>query len=247
MQDYINYRKSISHELISIKDRVRYIIGGQHWGEEGRYKEVILMDVLRKHLPKTVSVGTGFIMGENALSSQIDIIIYRNDFPLLFQQADFVIVPPEAVLGIIEVKSSADNTTKINEAIDKLSRNADLVSDNVFTGIFAYDGPLNICNSLRDTLSQSRGKVKYLCLGSKLYLMYWYKPLNDLRTPISHYRIYQMEDLAFGYFIANLVHDVYHFTTGNAIPSSLTRMLYPIREGKEAYRLQGSEIICQDD
>ena len=34
MSDYNSYQKSISFELISIKDRVRDFIGRRHWGEE---------------------------------------------------------------------------------------------------------------------------------------------------------------------------------------------------------------------
>lgn len=38
MPDYQAYQKSISEELISIKDRVRYFIDNHHWAEDGRYK-----------------------------------------------------------------------------------------------------------------------------------------------------------------------------------------------------------------
>lgn len=41
MPDYVAYRKSISNELIDIKDRVRDFIDDVHWGEDGRYKEII--------------------------------------------------------------------------------------------------------------------------------------------------------------------------------------------------------------
>ncbi len=77
MPDYISYRKSLSHELMSIKNRVRNFVS--HWPEDGRYKEVILKNVLEAHLPKTVSVGTGFVVGDcSRTSSQIDIIVYSN-------------------------------------------------------------------------------------------------------------------------------------------------------------------------
>lgn len=76
MPNYLEYQKSISSELISIKDRLRNFIDDHHWPEDGRYKEIILSDILRKHLPKSVSVGTGFIVCEQGLSTQIDIIIY---------------------------------------------------------------------------------------------------------------------------------------------------------------------------
>ena len=83
MPNYLEYQKSISKELLSIKDRLRNFIDDHHWPEDGRYKEIILTDILRKHLPKSVSVGTGFVMGEQGLSTQVDIIIYRNDFPVM--------------------------------------------------------------------------------------------------------------------------------------------------------------------
>ena len=45
-QDTKKFQESITQELNTIKDRVRNLIGNKHWGEEGRYKEVILRNVL---------------------------------------------------------------------------------------------------------------------------------------------------------------------------------------------------------
>ena len=45
--NYLAFQKSISNELIATKDRVRNIIENRHWGEEGRYKEVILIENLK--------------------------------------------------------------------------------------------------------------------------------------------------------------------------------------------------------
>ena len=140
MPNYSDYQKSISSEIISVKDRLRNFIDDHHWPEDGRYKEVILSDILRKHLPKTVSVGTGFIAAGNRLSTQIDIIIYRNDTPLLFQQSDFVIVAPESVLGVIEAKSNIPNSSMLCDVVNKLSNVRSLVSHEIFTGIFAFEG-----------------------------------------------------------------------------------------------------------
>ena len=140
MPNYSDYQKSISSELISVKDRLRNFIDDRHWPEDGRYKEIILSDILRKHLPKTVSVGTGFIASENSLSTQLDIIVYRNDTPVLFQQSDFVIVAPEAVLGVIEVKSNIHDSGMLCGVINKLSAVRSLVSHEIFTGIFAFEG-----------------------------------------------------------------------------------------------------------
>ena len=102
--NYLAFQKSISNELIATKDRVRNIIENRHWGEEGRYKEVILIESLKKRLPKNICVGTGFIINQHLISTQIDIILYRNEIPIILQQGDFVIVPSDAVMGVIEVK-----------------------------------------------------------------------------------------------------------------------------------------------
>ena len=80
-------------------------------------------------------------MGEH-LSTQIDIIIYRMDIPLLFQKADFVIVPESAVLGIIEVKTQLDSAN-IEEAFKKAHENGSLIHHYRFNGIFSYDKDFN--------------------------------------------------------------------------------------------------------
>ena len=82
MPNYLDYQKSISNELISIKNRVRNFIDDHHWGEDGRYKEIILSEILRRHLPKNVSVGTGFVVNQDNISTQIDIIVYDSKYPL---------------------------------------------------------------------------------------------------------------------------------------------------------------------
>lgn len=76
MPNYLDYRKSISNELIFIKDRVRNFIDSNNWGEDGRYKEIILSQVLKNVLPQNVTVATGFVMGnDEEISSQIDIMV----------------------------------------------------------------------------------------------------------------------------------------------------------------------------
>src|SRR5690554_1453256 len=112
------FQESITQELNIVKNRVRNLISDAHWGEEGRFKEAILKNILRKFLPSNLSVGTGFILkatgnndNENRLSNQLDIIIYDNTLPLLFSEGDFIITTHSNVRGIIEVKSKITATT----------------------------------------------------------------------------------------------------------------------------------------
>lgn len=79
-------------------------------------------------------------MGEQGLSTQVDIIIYRNDFPVMFRQSDFVIVVPEAVLGIIEVKSRITEATQLTQVIDKLSVASEIVCKPIFRASFRSRG-----------------------------------------------------------------------------------------------------------
>ena len=46
--DAKEFQKSITEELDVVKNRIRNLIGNRHWGEEGRYKEAILKNILRK-------------------------------------------------------------------------------------------------------------------------------------------------------------------------------------------------------
>ena len=52
------FHESTSKELDVIKNRVRNLIG-RNWGYEGRYKEAILKNVIRRFLPKRYDIGTG--------------------------------------------------------------------------------------------------------------------------------------------------------------------------------------------
>ena len=244
MSDYNKYQKSISDELISIKDRVRNFIDNNHWGEDGRYKEIILSHVLRKHLPKSVSVGTGFIVNDNDdITGQIDIIIYRNDIPLLFKQDDFIIAPTECVLGIIEVKSRA-NTHVCEEVIRTAKRNGEIIGRTVFNGLFAFeDGRTNfdnqdLINLFRDAAA---GSLNHACIGKNKFIKFWnQRMLGSNLHPNPYYAVYNIDDLAFGYFISNLVEQIYKSISGNALSTTLENMFYPIL--KEARRIKTIEI-----
>ena len=181
-------------------------------------------------------------MGEQGLSTQVDIIIYRNDFPVMFRQSDFVIVVPEAVLGIIEVKSRITGATQLTQVIDKLSVASEIVCKPIFSGIFSfegYDGILNrnVNQQMRSTLIRSNGKVNHLCIGKNCFIKYWPEYAPKQENVKAHYSFYEINDLSFGYFISNMVEDVYMATVGANLPETLTSMFYPIEDTKEVHKL----------
>ncbi|WP_243371117.1 DUF6602 domain-containing protein [Geotalea sp. SG265] len=78
-----------------------------HGGLLGDARESFIRDVLERFLPSNVVVGSGQIAdSKEGLSKQIDIIIYRNDFPVLrtFGSGDVYLI--EGVIATIEVKSA---------------------------------------------------------------------------------------------------------------------------------------------
>ena len=131
MSNIIEFYKSISKELDVTKDRVRNLV--PNWSEDGRYKEVILKSVIRRFLSEKYIIGTGFIVkgneirGEHESSKQIDIIIYDSSFNTLFKEGDFIIVTPEGVRGIIEVKTNFKNCPNKNEIINQCNENGKFI------------------------------------------------------------------------------------------------------------------------
>lgn len=194
MPDYLNYQKSIAAEFKAFEKRVRDLIDTSHWGEEGHFKEVVLMNYLKRTLPKHLSVGTGFVRHDDRITKQIDIIIYDNTFPLLFSEGDFIVTTSANVIGIIEVKSKIAPGA-LCEIIDIANNNAEIIvgeSDmTLFNGIFSYNyesGPQRYVHKLNEHdfsnlvrnqhLNEIASRklfscINHIALGDKYFIKLW--------------------------------------------------------------------------
>lgn len=224
------FQESITTELQIIKNRVRDLIGDVHWGEEGRYKEAVLKNILRRFLPQNISVGTGFIVdsrdGTN-ISRQLDIILYDNTCPVLFSEGDFIITTKKNVRGIIEVKSRITTNSfagvvqQFEQSIVHLQpfsiyrpnfirRDRDYQT-RIFLGIFAFDFSGNIDSETIDSaLTTSQGLVNHCCLGTNIFIRKWRsidaeKLIPPVNSQTDFYNIYDINNLSFSYFISNLI------------------------------------------
>lgn len=243
MPNYLEYQKSVAAEFRALENRVRNLIDNKHWGEEGRFKEVILVNYLKKVLPKHLSVGTGFVRNKERITNQIDIIIYDNTFPLLFSEGDFIISTSENVVAIIEVKSNI-MPSKLCEIIYKANENAEIIRDGtdipLFNGVFAYNATsvkskyIEKFNDFdfsylldKKTFSEPISRHLYSCvnhiaLGSKLFVRLWPLGQDDEYNakylegfPEPYYSFYKMEEgLAYSYFFANLQEHLIRLATG---------------------------------
>jgi hypothetical protein len=101
---------SWSAEFIARANRVRALIGGKHWLTDGRHKESVLADFLKRYLPKSLVVTSGFVCApthEPEPSREIDILIA--DFeasPPWFSEGGVSIIPPRSLVAQVQVKTS---------------------------------------------------------------------------------------------------------------------------------------------
>lgn len=97
-----------------------------HGPSIGRFVEVLLLDLLNKYFPKSLSFSSGFIQAmdpelSKSISSQIDILCYdRLNFPVAFESNEIIVATPASIKGLIEVKSTLTKSS-IQQVIDLTS------------------------------------------------------------------------------------------------------------------------------
>lgn len=98
----------------------------EHDLEDGKYREHLLRNILNKIVPKKYSITNGFIIdSNNNRTEEMDIIIYDSNYVPPFFEESYTIVPIEAVVAVIQVKTTltrkqlSDAIRNVN-SIDKL-------------------------------------------------------------------------------------------------------------------------------
>lgn len=103
------------------------LIGVEHHGMRGRLNEIVVEKLIKPLLPPTWEIATGIVCSNNgeisnSQSGQEDILIYDPNFlPPILKEKEQTILPIEAVLAIIEVKSTL-TSTGITQAISHSSK-----------------------------------------------------------------------------------------------------------------------------
>jgi len=214
--DFTSYHKSITDELYSIKNRIRDLV--KHWPTDGEAKEVALRSLLRKLLPESVIVGRGFVVAADRSSSQIDVLIADGRKPTLFKDGDLIIVTPDSVLGVIEVKTRLRSAAQFSEVLAKLSQVEELCrdvtrEDRVWSGLFVFEGHSDeqrlhqhVLSGLGNAYQQTRLPVRCVSCGRDTFARYWNRGADvnsDERGPVWH--SYDLPGIAPSYFVGNLV------------------------------------------
>jgi len=244
---FLEYHKSIANELNATKDRIRQLIGSRHWLTDGEHKEAVLRKILRNQLPELVRVGRGFVCFSNESSHQIDILIIGRDKPTLFRDEELILVTPDAVESIIEVKTVLNDRMTLRKALSKLSKDISRIrsnhNPNCLAGLFIYDESHNriedrvILEELKNAANAEPNKViNWIAFGPDRFFRFW-KSGDDVASLFNNnvWHSYELtHGLAHAYFVSNVTWDV---TEKRGIAHE--RMQYawfPVEGGKEGFR-----------
>lgn len=207
----------LSMELESLKDRVRNLLQDSNWQADGEWKESVLRTILRRHLPKNIEPTRGFVTNGRESSRQIDVLLYNNDKPSLFRDGDLVLVTPDAATGVIEVKSSIPNPSKLKEALRPLASNISMIrrfgGRKAFAALFAFETKLEGYDALDDVLEclheVAGGKrervVDLVALGRSTFVLCWDGPSEGDEPKRRRWHAYYLPDMAPGYFVSNVI------------------------------------------
>ena len=140
--DLTSYAALVGEGFASRINLLAQLIRDAHHPSLGLYRERLLLQTIRDFLPRKFDVGTGFVVfpcerqfdrkvpeaydvlnaSDHTVSRQCDLIVYDcSEYPLILRDGDFVVVRPEAVRAVIEVKGSlsmADIDSSMEHFID---------------------------------------------------------------------------------------------------------------------------------
>ncbi len=139
------FYEGLAKEFVGKVGRLNHFI--RHPLSIGQYHEEVLKNTIRAFLPSRYSLKTGFVFVDpNTVSKQIDILVIDENEPTsyFFQEGDFVIVHPDAVVCGIEVKTRLDKQA-FKDAVENIKSLRQMAAyssyKKSFGGmIFAYTG-----------------------------------------------------------------------------------------------------------
>lgn len=219
--DIEEHFRSLSAEFEALKNRVFNLIGGAHWPTHGDWRESILRSVLRRHLPESIKVARGFIIDGARQSTQIDILLYDAAAPVLYRELDLVVVTPNAVRGVIEVKSTI-RRGELRDMLVKLANNSEFIAGpprgvlhRPAIGVFAYDielgeadAPTWVFRELQAAVAeQPNARIRQLCFGGNFFVHHWRTEPGNWpdNGGYDSWHLYNLRGLAAGYFVSNVI------------------------------------------
>lgn len=225
--------KSWSQELESTSNRIRFLIGDQHWLSDGKHKEAILSNFLRKYTFDNFVFSTGFIVAHDQTSpssGEIDILVSsKGDGIPWFYDSDILITPPENVIAHVHVKSSYNKDALLD--IFKSVKKANIALSNDYStskhantwsaGFFFNQNNLPSIETMKDHIIQGIKSVEDPTLLPKgIYISPHNVILMESEKNIVSVRIIKADDLAAALFLTDF------FESTNTSTSDIGDLLF---------------------
>lgn len=147
------YYRNVQKKILVQRDIIRSLLKDPK--VIGDYYEAIIMDAVRESISEYFAARRGVILAENGQASrECDIIVYSAaEYGPLFLSGDMVVINPEAVRCVIQVKGTI-NIENLNDSIANLAA-VNRLRPGIWklivgfrTGI-PYEGLLKICAESR--------------------------------------------------------------------------------------------------
>lgn len=204
----IEYKEHIRHELA-----------------RGEAHERIVMDLLKHYLGgEAYRVVSGQVVtateNGDVYSTQQDIIVLKKGAEILFKSPTITNASPENVVAVIEVKTNMNCMTGTSdgaiESIVSKDQRIKLDQDHILFGAIGFEKGFSDKNLRRggrslatiDNLIEREVKGKFILAASEKYFVRQYEKSygNEDYRKRKHYFFEQ--GLAFGYFVANVLHHI---------------------------------------
>lgn len=111
--------KSLDRE---VRNQLELASAITHPGESGRARENVIAEFIRKLIPRSFGIDTGFVIdSQGGISRQVDIIIYRTDYHPVFEIGGVKHFMVESVVAVIENKASINTVARLKEALESIA------------------------------------------------------------------------------------------------------------------------------
>ncbi len=175
----------------------------QHNLEDGKYREYLVKRILSKIVPSKYEITNGFVIdSDNNKSDEMDIIIYDKSYVPPFFDETYTVVPIEAVIAIIQVKttltwselkSSIDNLNSIDKLKAKIggkivsASNASIVEEKRFVApykiIVSYKSDIAKNHDFTEEMENKHLDMIYIVDGDHdLYIKHRIEPEGVVNT-----------------------------------------------------------------
>jgi len=195
----MNQIKHIIQAQIDQLVQLAEVAGGiKHKPTVGALREEYIIEFIKKLIPDSVNITSGFIVDAYGhISPQLDLIVTKKSaLPLMGMKEGLSVVPVESALLVAEIKSTLDITAlrqveKQNESISSMYISGKMGKENfiVPTMVIAYEN--NVNESTLIEWLESNENTSACCIIKKLTIIKG-KPIKvykNSQTEIQHFAV----------------------------------------------------------